>query len=98
MAWWLSGRPLFALSTERLGRAYALLQGRLPLIGVGGIDSAEAAYAKIRHGASLVQLYSALVYHGPALVQRITEGLAEWLRADGFAGIAEAVGCDVDGG
>jgi dihydroorotate dehydrogenase len=91
----LSGRPLFALSTERLGRTFALLEGRLPLIGVGGVDSAEAAYAKIRHGASLVQLYSALVYHGPALVRRITEGLAERLRADGFASIGEAVGCDV---
>lgn len=91
----LSGRPLQVLALERLARAYVLLQGRLPLIGVGGIDSAEAAYARIRHGASLLQLYSALVFHGPALVRRITEGLATLLRADGFARLSEAVGCDV---
>ena len=98
----LSGRPLQALACERLARAYVLLAGRLPLIGVGGIDSAEAAYARIRHGASLLQLYSALVFHGPGLVRTITEGLARRLRADGFSHIGEAIGCDAgrtaDGG
>jgi dihydroorotate dehydrogenase len=71
---------------------YRLTQGRLPLIGVGGIASAEDAYAKIRAGASLVQLYTALVFAGPALVSQIKSGLAELLRRDGFATVAEAVG------
>ena len=65
----------------------ALSGGRLPLIGVGGIDSAEAAYARIRAGASLVQLYTALVYRGPRLVGEITQGLARLLTADGFASL-----------
>ena len=64
----------------------------MPLIAVGGIDGAEAAYARIRAGAALVQLYTALVYHGPALVQRMHKGLAERLRADGFTDIKQAVG------
>lgn len=94
----LSGRPLQALALERLARAYVMLDGRLPLIGVGGIDSAEAAYARIRHGASLIQLYSALVFHGPALIREITEGLARLLREDGFAHVGEAIGCDIPAG
>jgi dihydroorotate dehydrogenase len=88
----LSGRPLFALSTALLADMYRLTQGRLPLIGVGGIASARDAYAKIRAGASLVQLYTALVFMGPGLVIEIKNGLAKFLRADGFASIAEAVG------
>ncbi len=90
----LSGRPLFAPSTRVLYDMYRLTGGRLPLIGVGGVSSAEDAYAKIRAGASLVQIYSALVYHGPGLVNRIKRGLAERLEADGFANVAEAVGAD----
>jgi dihydroorotate dehydrogenase len=88
----LSGRPLFAPSTALLADMYRLTQGRLPLIGVGGIASAEDAYAKIRAGASLVQLYTALVFRGPDLVNQIKTGLAMLLRSDGFASIAEAVG------
>ena len=88
----LSGRPLFAASTALLAEMYRLTQGRLPLIGVGGIASAEDAYAKIRAGASLVQLYTALVFAGPALVGQIKSGLASLLARDGFASIAEAVG------
>jgi dihydroorotate dehydrogenase len=90
----LSGRPLFAASTEVLSDMYRLTQGRLPLIGVGGVASAEDAYAKIRAGASLVQLYTALVFEGPALLQRIKAGLADKLRHDGFASAADAVGAD----
>ena len=90
----LSGRPLLAPSTRVLFDMYRLTGGRLPLIGVGGVSSAEDAYAKIRAGASLVQLYTALVYHGPGLVNRIKRGLAERLEADGFANVAEAVGAD----
>jgi dihydroorotate dehydrogenase len=88
----LSGRPLFAASTALLADMYRLTQGRLPLIGVGGIASASDAYAKIRAGARLVQLYTALVFSGPALVGRIKRGLASLLRRDGFASIADAVG------
>ena len=90
----LSGAPLFAPSTRMLGEVYRLTGGRLPLIGVGGIASAGQAYAKIRAGASLLQLYSALVYHGPGLVGEINRGLTDLLRRDGFATLAEAVGAD----
>ncbi|HEV2301660.1 MAG TPA: quinone-dependent dihydroorotate dehydrogenase [Stellaceae bacterium] len=88
----LSGQPLFAPSTALLAEMYRLTGGRLPLVGVGGVASAEDAYAKIRAGASLVELYTALVFEGPALIGRITRGLARLLRRDGFARIGEAVG------
>jgi dihydroorotate dehydrogenase len=88
----LSGAPLFAPSTARLAQFHAAAAGRLALIGVGGVGSAREAYAKIRAGASAVQLYSAMVYEGPGLVRRIKRGLAGLLRADGFASVAEAVG------
>ncbi|MGQ3676689.1 quinone-dependent dihydroorotate dehydrogenase [Xanthobacter sp. TB0139] len=90
----LSGKPLMALSTERLAALYRLLDGRLPLIGVGGVASGADAYAKIRAGASLVQLYSAMVYHGPDLVMRIKSELAALLKADGFTHVRDAVGVD----
>ena len=91
----LSGAPLFAMSTEVLREMYRLSKGRLPIIGVGGIGSGEDAYRKIRAGASLVQLYSALTYEGPALVTRIKRDLAAHLAADGFAHLKDAVGADV---
>jgi dihydroorotate dehydrogenase len=90
----LSGRPLFAPSTALLGEMYRLTEGRLPLIGVGGVASAADAYAKIRAGATLVQLYTAFVFAGPALLGQIKTGLAELLRSDGFASVSEAVGAD----
>ena len=90
----LSGRPLFDLSTDLLRMVYRLTAGRLTLIGTGGISSGAEAYAKIRAGASAVQLYSALVYRGPALVTEIKRDLAHRLRADGFSAVAEAVGAD----
>jgi dihydroorotate dehydrogenase len=90
----LSGKPLFAPSTALVADIYRLTEGKIPLIGVGGIASAADAYAKIRAGASLVQLYTALVFQGPALIGRIKRGLAELLRRDGFASIAQAVGAD----
>jgi len=91
----LSGQPLFQFSTRQLAAFYRHTGGRMPLIGVGGIDSAETAYAKIRNGASLIQLYTGLIYHGPGLVPAITDGLAQCLRRDGFTNISEAVGADV---
>ena len=90
----LSGRPLFAPSTAVLGEIYRLTGGRVPLVGVGGVGSAADAYAKIRAGASLVQLYTALVYRGPGLVAEIKAGLAALLRRDGFSQVSEAVGAD----
>lgn len=71
----LSGAPLFDLSTAMLAQTYLRVEGQFPLIGVGGIDSADAAWKKIEAGATLVQLYSALVYEGPGLVERIKSGL-----------------------
>jgi dihydroorotate dehydrogenase len=88
----LSGAPLMAPSTAVLGRFFEAAAGRIDLIGVGGIASGADAYAKIRAGAKAVQLYSAMVFEGPGLAQRIARDLAARLRADGFAGIAEACG------
>lgn len=88
----LSGPPLFAMSTELLARIRAHTGGKLPLIGVGGVASVDDAWAKIRAGASLVQLYTALIYEGPGLIARLKAGLAARLAAEGFATLAEAVG------
>jgi dihydroorotate dehydrogenase len=90
----LSGRPLFALSTNVLRNMHRLTQGRIPLIGAGGISSGEDAYAKIRAGASLVQLYTGLVYHGFGLLAEIHARLATLLERDGFKSVAEAVGTE----
>jgi dihydroorotate dehydrogenase len=90
----LSGAPLRDLAQQRLVDFRKSTGGALPLIGVGGIASAEDAYSRIRAGASLVQLYSALVYEGPTLARRINAGLLALLKRDGFASIADAVGVD----
>jgi dihydroorotate dehydrogenase len=86
----LSGRPLFAASTAMLATVAHLTGGTIPLIGVGGIASGADAYAKIRAGACAVQLYTALIYGGTALVARIGSELAALLRRDGFASVAQA--------
>lgn len=88
----LSGAPLFELSTAMLRRFSQAAAGRFLLIGAGGVASGADAYAKLRAGASAVQLYSALAYDGPGLVVRIKRDLAQRLRADGFRSVAEAVG------
>lgn len=88
----LSGAPLFEKSTRVLAQLSVLTEGRLPLIGVGGVSSAEQAYAKIRAGASAVQLYTALVYGGLSLVEEIARGLDRLLARDGFDNVADAVG------
>ena len=90
----LSGRPLLGPSTTCLAAMYRATRGKIPIIGCGGIASGADAYAKIRAGASLVALYSALVFHGPALVGSIKRELAARLRADGFASIRDVVGAD----
>ncbi len=91
----LSGKPLTTLSTQVLAQIYKLTGGKIPLIGCGGISSGEDAYAKIRAGASLVQLYSALVYHGPFLIPRINRDLVKLLQRDGFRNVQEAVGSGI---
>ena len=88
----LSGAPLRDLAQQRLRDFHAISQGAVPLIGVGGIASAEDAWARIRAGASLVQLYSAMVYEGPGLARTLHRGLERLMKRDGFASIAEAVG------
>ncbi|EGF91200.1 dihydroorotate oxidase [Asticcacaulis biprosthecium C19] len=88
----MSGKPLFDLSTRALKVAATAAAGRLVLIGAGGISSGAEAYAKIRAGASLVQLYSALVYKGPGLADAVRLDLVARLKADGFATVSEAVG------
>lgn len=92
----LSGAPLFEKSTRVLARLSQLTTGRVPLIGVGGISSAEQAYEKIRAGACAVQIYTAMVYGGLALVPNILRGLDALLLRDGFASVSEAVGTGRD--
>lgn len=88
----LSGPPLFKRSTALLAEVHAATAGRLTLIGVGGIDGGMAAYTKIRAGASALQLYTALVYEGPAILSRIKREMADLLASDGFQSIGQAVG------
>jgi len=88
----LSGAPLFAMSTRVLARLAVLTGGKLPLIGVGGVATGEQAYAKIRAGASAVQLYTSMVYGGLSLVARIARELDAALARDGFDHVADAVG------
>ncbi len=91
----LSGKPLATLARERLADFRSATGGALPLIAVGGIDSAEEAWDRIRAGASLVQIYTALAYHGPGLARRIVRGLEELRQRDGFGTLAEAIGTDL---
>ena len=91
----LSGKPLATRATEVLRVLFRAVEGKLPLIGVGGIFSAEDAYARIRAGASLVQLYTGLIYEGPLLPRRIMHGLSRLLRRDGLHHLHDAVGKDV---
>ena len=90
----LSGAPLTDLSLQRIRDFRRILGNRLPLIGVGGIGNAEQAYARLRAGASLIQLYSALVYEGPYLAKRINAGLKKLMARDGFTHISDVVGID----
>jgi dihydroorotate dehydrogenase len=90
----LSGAPLRDLAQQRLLDFRKSIAGALPLIGVGGIASAQDAYARIRAGASLVQLYSALVYEGPMLARRINAELLTLLKRDGLTNVGDAVGVD----
>ncbi len=88
----LSGRPLEARTTALIAEAHRLIAGRLPIVGVGGVFSAQDAYAKILAGASLVEVYTSLVYEGPGLPSRINAGLVRLLHRDGFKHVSEAIG------
>ena len=92
----LSGKPIFDISTKQLRMAYKYTNGKIPLIGVGGVDSAEKAYEKIKNGASLIQLYTGLVYNGPNLIKDINEDLSSLIERDGYSNISEAVGAEVN--
>ena len=91
----LSGTPLMELSTEVLRRTARRVERQFPLIGAGGVGSGADAYAKIRAGATLVQLYSMLVYEGPPLVRRIKDELAGLLARDGLTSVSQAIGADL---
>jgi dihydroorotate dehydrogenase len=88
----LSGRPLHRRATAMLARVHLLTGGRIPLIGIGGIDSGAAAIAKIEAGATLLQLYTGLVYEGPGLIARIKSELVDYVRREGLARIGDATG------
>jgi dihydroorotate dehydrogenase len=88
----LSGKPLTSRATQMIAELYQLTGGRIPLIGVGGIFTAQDAWEKICAGASLVQLYTGFIYKGPGIVRQINEGLVELLRREGFASLEAAVG------
>jgi len=90
----LSGAPLEPLATACVRRAYLRAKGRVPIIGAGGVMSAADAWSKIRAGASLVQVYTGLIYGGPAFVRRLNEGLTELMARDGVESIGDAVGVD----
>jgi dihydroorotate dehydrogenase len=90
----LSGAPLRPLALDALRRFRRASAGEMPLIGVGGIATADDAWERIRAGASLVQLYSAMVYEGPGIARRIALGLAQRLNREGFANIAEVIGTE----
>ncbi len=90
----LSGAPLEPLATEAVRRCYARARGRVPIVGVGGVMDAQGVYAKIRAGATLVQVYTGFIYGGPGFVRRANEGLAALLVRDGFARVEDAIGAD----
>ncbi|XP_074170743.1 dihydroorotate dehydrogenase (quinone), mitochondrial isoform X2 [Rhinolophus sinicus] len=90
----LSGKPLRDLSTQTIREMYALMQGRVPIIGVGGVSSGQDALEKIRAGASLVQLYTALTYRGPPVVGRVKRELEALLKEQGFTRVTDAIGAD----
>jgi dihydroorotate dehydrogenase len=91
----ISGKPLAARSFEVLRIIASEVFGKVPIISVGGIDSAEEAYKRIKMGASLLQVYTAIIYKGPGIVREINKGLIEFLKKDGFNHISEAIGIDI---
>jgi dihydroorotate dehydrogenase len=93
----LSGAPLEPLATRALRRVYSRAAGRMPIVGVGGVMNARDAYAKIRAGATLVQVYTGYIYGGPTFARELVKGMAGLLKRDGFARVSDAVGADLRG-
>ena len=91
----LSGKPLFLKSTIMLKKIYNLTNGQIPLIGVGGISNGLECYEKIKSGASLLQIYTALIYHGPTVINKILSELINLIKTDGYKNVNEAIGKDV---
>lgn len=91
----ISGKPCYDLSNQLIAKTYKAYGGKLTIVGVGGIFSAEDAYTKIKLGASLVQLITGMIYQGPQLIGQINQGLVELMRQDGFNHISQAVGADL---
>ncbi len=92
----LSGRPLFQRATRTLAKTYLLTGGKLPLIGVGGIDSGETALAKIRAGATLIQLYTGMIYEGAGLIASIKRALVEATHQAGAADLSSLIGSEAE--
>ncbi|MAV56272.1 MAG: dihydroorotate dehydrogenase (quinone) [Candidatus Pelagibacter sp.] len=92
----LSGKPIQALSTSYIKKFYKKLNGKIPIIGVGGIDSGKSAFEKISAGASALQLYTAMIYKGPKVVKKIKEELITLLKKEGFKNVAECVGSNLN--
>src|SRR5260370_10822814 len=92
----LSGAPLQNRSNEVIALVYRLAKGKMPIIGVGGVFTAEDAWAKICSGASLIQLYTGFIYEGPGVARQINEGLVEILKREGFRTLDEGIGCRAD--
>jgi len=90
----LSGKPLREMSTDVIRDMYRLTNGQIPIVGVGGVSCGEDAYAKVRAGASLIQLYSALIFLGPPVLDKIKQELEDCLLKDGYSHLSEAVGAD----
>ena len=90
----LSGRPIKEIAHRTLHQVYQLTNGTIPIVGVGGIENGEDAYQRIRAGASLIEIYTAMTYYGPGLIQTIKRDLDACLERDGFKTVAEAVGAD----
>ena len=88
----LSGKPLTQMSTEMIADMYRRTKGTIPIVGVGGIFSGNDAYAKIKAGASLIQIYTSFIFHGPPLVARIKKELNDLISQDGYSSVAQAVG------
>ena len=91
----LSGKPLRESALSMIREVYKLTNGKVPLVGVGGISSIEDAYDRIKAGASLLQVYTSFVYEGPTLISKLSNGIAEKLREDGYTHYSQAIGANV---
>ena len=90
----MSGRPIKDIAHRTLHQVYQLTSGTIPIVGVGGIESGNDAYQRIRAGAALIEIYTAMTFHGPGLIQTMKRDLDACLERDGFNSVSEAVGAD----